>query len=69
MTKEEQVIIKRQFDKSVKYLNSLDKEDSLFVDKYLQELGHVRDFIHQLGVKKSTLHSIKGRCDYGSNSK
>ncbi len=51
MDKSEQIEIKLEFDKSVKYLNSKEKE--LTVDECLQEIGHLRMFIYNLGYKEN----------------
>lgn len=52
MTRSEQMIIKLEFDKSIRYLDS--RKDKLTIGECLQELGHLRMFVYQLGVTEST---------------
>lgn len=47
MYKSEQIEIKLEFDRSVKYLDS--RKDELTVNECLQEIGHLRMFIYSLG--------------------
>lgn len=47
MKKYEQIIIKQEFDHSIKYL---DKQD-LTTAECMQEIGHLRNFIYQLYLK------------------
>jgi hypothetical protein len=49
MYKSEQIVIKNEFDRSVKYLDSRGEE--LTTGECLQEIGHLRMFIHSLGYQ------------------
>ena len=51
MYKSEQVLIKLEFDKSIKYLDS--RKEELTVGECLQEIGHLRMFIYSLGFKEN----------------
>jgi hypothetical protein len=46
MKKYESIIIKQEFDKSIRYLDS--RESKLTTGECLQEIGHLRNFIYQL---------------------
>ena len=48
MTKTDQILIKLEFDRSVKYLSS--RDEKLTVEECLQEIGHLRLFIYNLGI-------------------
>ena len=51
MKKYEQLLIKLEFDRSVKYLDS--RGDNITVSECMQELGALRLFIYNLGIDKS----------------
>lgn len=46
MFKSEAILIKLEFDRSIQYLDS--RKEELTVGECLQELGHLRMFIHQM---------------------
>ena len=50
MTKWDQITIKKEFDKSIKYLDS--RKDNLTVNECMQEIGHLRMFIFNIGIDK-----------------
>ena len=50
MKKHEQITIKTEFDKSVRYLDS--RKEKLTVGECLQEIGHLRMFIFNLGFDR-----------------
>jgi len=49
MDKSEQILIKLEFDRSVKYLDS--RKEDLTIGECLQEIGHLRMFIHNLHLQ------------------
>lgn len=53
MYRSEQIEIKQEFDKSVNYLRGREEKDQLTTEECLQEIGHLRMFIYQLGMKES----------------
>ena len=50
MKKHEQIVIKLEFDRAVKYLDS--RKDKLTVSECLQELGALRMFIYNMKTDK-----------------
>ena len=53
MKRNDQVMIKQEFDKSIKYLDS--RKDKVTVGEYRQELGHLRMFIFNMGIDKEVI--------------
>jgi len=50
MKRSDQVIIKLEFDRAVKYLDS--RGDKVTVEEVKQELGALRLFIYNMGIDK-----------------
>ena len=54
MKKSDQIKIKQEFDKSIRYLDLRDsKYNDLTTKECLQEIGHLRLFIFNMGFEKS----------------
>lgn len=51
MYRSEQISIKQEFDKSVKYLHG--RKEKLTIGECLQEIGALRLFIYSLGTKET----------------
>jgi hypothetical protein len=52
MTKSDQIIIKQEFDKSIKYLAPRRDKEILTVGECMKEIGHLRMFIFNLGINE-----------------
>jgi hypothetical protein len=50
MKKYEQILIKLEFDRSIKYLDS--KKEKLTISECMQEIGHLRMFIYNMEIEK-----------------
>lgn len=50
MTKSDQIIIKLEFDRSIRYLDG--RGGRVTVEEYRQELGALRLFIFNMGIDK-----------------
>lgn len=55
MKRDDHVIIKQEFDKSIRYLYS--RGENLTVGECMQELGHIRLFIYNLGISEKNLNA------------
>ena len=56
MKKSDQIKIKQEFDKSLRYLDSRDGiHNDLTTNECLQEIGHLRMFIFNMGVDKEKI--------------
>ena len=52
MTKADQIKIKQEFDKSIRYLAPRRDQGILTVGECMQEIGHLRLFIFNMGIRE-----------------
>lgn len=50
MTRTDQILIKLEFDRSIKYLSG--RKDKLTAEECMQEIGALRLFIFNMGITK-----------------
>lgn len=57
MTRDEQKKIKEEFDKSIRYLSPRYDNGILTVNECMQEIGHMRLFIFNMGITEKKLNA------------
>lgn len=62
MQKSDQIIIKLEFDRSIKYLDS--RKEELTVNECMQEIGALRLFIYNMGIDKKSGLTGTGAIQY-----